>query len=101
MPPLDEKTIAGGLGTDVLEREEVRTDHGWNVLLWNDPVNLVGYVVMTLMRVLTMERDAAEQLTLAVHTDGKGVVFNGTQAEAEAKVAQLCAATLWATMERA
>jgi ATP-dependent Clp protease adaptor protein ClpS len=101
MPANTDTVVGTGGALDVLERTEERSDHGWNVILWNDPINLVPYVIATLIRILEIGPEDATELTQKVHVEGKAAAFNGTQAEAEAKMAQLQAATLWATLERA
>lgn len=88
--------------TDVLERvqEDLSLDQPWQVLLWNDPVNLTDYVTLTLVRVLEIDEPAAERLMLLTHTDGKTAVSHGTKAEAQKVATALQAATLWATLEK-
>ena len=93
-----------GTGTDVLEapvEETVTTpDTPWLVIVWNDPVNLMSYVVLVFQKVFGYSRAKAEKLMLEVHNDGKSVVASGTREKAEADVSRLHGHGLWATMEK-
>ena len=82
------------------EIEEVTvTDRPWLVIVWNDPVNLMNYVVYVFQKLFGYTRDKATRLMLQVHHEGKAVVSDGTREKAEADVARLHAHGLWATME--
>ena len=81
-------------GTDVLH------DRPWVVIVWNDPVNLMTYVVMVLQKLFGYSRAKATRLMLQVHNDGRAVVANGSREKCEADVARLHAHGLWATMQR-
>ncbi len=77
------------------------TAHPWQVVVWNDPVNLMSYVVMVLRKLFGHSKKKATELMLAIHNEGKAVVADGTREEAEQYVAALHGYGLWATMERA
>jgi ATP-dependent Clp protease adaptor protein ClpS len=78
----------------------VGPDTPWIVIVWNDPVNLMSYVVYVLQKVFGYSREKATKLMLEVHHDGKSVVSHGTREKAEIDVARLHAHGLWATMEQ-
>jgi ATP-dependent Clp protease adaptor protein ClpS len=80
--------------------EVVVTDRPWLVIVWNDPVNLMTYVVYVFQKLFGYSREKATKLMLEVHHDGKSVVSHGTREKAEVDVARLHAHGLWATMER-
>jgi ATP-dependent Clp protease adaptor protein ClpS len=80
--------------------EVVVTDRPWLVIVWNDPVNLMTYVVYVFQKLFGYSREKATKLMLEVHHDGKSVVSHGTREKAEIDVARLHAHGLWATMER-
>jgi ATP-dependent Clp protease adaptor protein ClpS len=80
--------------------ELVGTDRPWLVIVWNDPVNLMTYVVFVLQKLFGYSREKATKLMLEVHHLGKSVVAHGTREKAELDVARLHAHGLWATMER-
>ena len=75
------------------------TDKPWIVVVWNDPVNLMSYVVYVFQKLFGYSREKATKLMLEVHHDGKSVVSDGTREKCECDVARLHAHGLWATME--
>jgi ATP-dependent Clp protease adaptor protein ClpS len=75
------------------------TDRPWVVIVWNDPVNLMTYVVYVFQKLFGYSREKATKLMLEVHRDGKSAVAHGTREKAEIDVARLHAHGLWATME--
>lgn len=75
------------------------TDRPWLVIVWNDPVNLMSYVVYVFQKLFGYTRDKATRLMLQVHHEGKAVVSDGAREKAEADVSRLHAHGLWATME--
>jgi ATP-dependent Clp protease adaptor protein ClpS len=75
------------------------TDRPWIVIVWNDPVNLMSYVVFVLQKLFGYSREKATRLMLQVHREGKAAVSQGTREKAEADVARLHGHGLWATLE--
>ena len=55
----------------------------WNVIVHNDPINLMSYVTLVLQRVFGYPRDRAERLMLEVHTRGRSLVWSGGREQAE------------------
>jgi ATP-dependent Clp protease adaptor protein ClpS len=80
---------------------EETVDHGWNVVVWNDPVNLMDYVVWVFRRLFGFPEAKATQLMLAVHHEGRVIVATEPRERAEMDVYQLHRHGLWATMEEA
>lgn len=80
--------------------EEVGTDRPWVVVVWNDPVNLMSYVVYVFQKLFGYSREKATHLMLQVHHEGKAVVSSGAREKAEIDVARLHAHGLWATMQK-
>lgn len=85
---------------EVESGEDLEHDVPWVVIVWNDPVNLMSYVVWVLQKLFGFPYPKAEKLMMDVHTKGKAVVSSGSQAEAEGHVARLHAHGLWATMQK-
>lgn len=83
-----------------VDEKVVVPDVPWIALVWNDPVNLMPYVVFVLQKLFGYSREKATQLMLQVHNEGKAVVSNGTREKIEADVSRLHAYGLWATMQR-
>jgi len=77
----------------------VVTDKPWVVIVWNDPVNLMSYVVYVFQKLFGYSREKATRLMHQVHYEGKAAVSSGAREQAEADVARLHAHGLWATME--
>ncbi|MDO4898653.1 MAG: ATP-dependent Clp protease adapter ClpS [Rothia sp. (in: high G+C Gram-positive bacteria)] len=73
----------------------------WQVLVWNDPVNLMSYVTYVFRSHFGYDRAKAEKLMMTVHTEGKATVFSGSKEEAELHTSALHGWGLWATFERA
>lgn len=73
---------------------------GYLVVCWDDPVNLMTYVVHVFQKVFGWDRKKAEKHMLEVHNAGKSVLVRETFEEAEAHVHQLQAYSLQATVER-
>jgi ATP-dependent Clp protease adaptor protein ClpS len=77
----------------------VESDVPWIVIVWNDPVNLMDYVVYVFQKLFGYSREKATHLMYQVHYEGKAVVASGTREKCEIDVARLHAHGLWATME--
>ena len=76
------------------------TDKPWIVVVWNDPVNLMSYVVFVFQKLFGYSREKATRLMLQVHQDGKAVVSDGPREKCEGDVARLHAYGLWATLQQ-
>ncbi len=75
-------------------------DRPWEVVVWNDPVTLMSYVVFVLRRIFGYDEPTATRLMLQVHHQGRAVVASGPRERAEIAVAQLHAHGLQATVAR-
>jgi ATP-dependent Clp protease adaptor protein ClpS len=86
----------------ITPREETREARapGFLVICWNDPVNLMSYVVHVFQKVFGWDRRRAEKHMLEVHEKGRSVLVRESFEEAEAHVHQLQAYSLEATVER-
>ncbi len=74
-------------------------DVPWVVIVWNDPINLMSYVVFVFQKLFGYSREKATRLMLDVHHKGKAVVSSGPRDKAELDVFHLHEHGLWATME--
>lgn len=72
----------------------------WNVVVHNDPVNLMSYVTRVFMRVFGYPKKRAERHMLEVHQRGRSVVWSGAREPAESYVQQLHGYLLLATLEQ-
>ena len=90
-----------GVITEIETRDEDVLSTPWNVVVHNDPVNLMSYVTMVFQRVLGFPRDRATKHMLEVHHKGRSLVWSGERERAEAIVEQLHGYLLLATLEQA
>ncbi|MBA2743800.1 MAG: ATP-dependent Clp protease adapter ClpS [Chthoniobacterales bacterium] len=90
-------------GNPVIEQEPETAqdlDLPWQVVVHNDPVNLMNYVTMVFQKVFGFTRERAEKHMLEVHRDGRSIVWSGMRERAELYVQQLHGYLLLATLER-
>lgn len=80
-----------------------KTDLGspWNVVVHNDPVNLMSYVALIFRKVLGFSAEKAQEHMLEVHHKGRSIVWTGAREKAEFYVQQLHTHLLLATLEPA
>ena len=79
---------------------EEELDVPWQVVVHNDPVNLMTYVTMVFQRVFGYPREKAERHMLEVHHQGRSILWSGVRERAELYVQQLHGYLLLATMEK-
>ncbi|MDA7921255.1 ATP-dependent Clp protease adapter ClpS [Verrucomicrobiales bacterium] len=84
-----------------LTETETDLDTPWNVIVYDDPVNLMNFVTLVLKRVFGYPQEKAESLMMEVHKAGKSVVWTGEREKAELYVQQLQSFQLLAAMKRA
>ena len=82
------------------ERESVERDRIWLVVVWNDPITLMSYVVLVLRRLFGYDQETATRLMLQVHHEGRAVVATQPREQAEISVTRLHAFGLQATLAR-
>ena len=73
----------------------------WNVVVWNDPVNLMTYVVLVFRKLFGYSEATATKLMLQVHNEGRAIVASEPRERAEIAVYRLHHHGLWATLEQA
>lgn len=56
----------------------------WRVVVLNDPVNLMSYVVLVFKKVFGFNEETARKHMLEVHERGRSVVWTGLREKAEA-----------------
>ncbi len=82
------------------EKVQEAFEKNWNVIVWNDPVNLMNYVVFVFMKVLAFPKEKATRHMLEVHHQGKSCVATETREKAELYHQQLQAHGLTVTLEQ-
>ena len=86
---------------DSQTRTKEKTDKPWQVVVLDDPVNLMDYVSRILIRIFGFSREKADELMMAVHQQGRAIVWTGGREKGEMYVNQLHSAQLHATLEKA
>ena len=79
---------------------DLEPDVPWVVIVWNDPINLMSYVVYVFQKLFGYSRNKATELMLDVHQKGRAAVSHGAKEKCEFDVARLHAHGLWATMQK-
>ena len=80
---------------------ETKLQDLWRVVVLNDPVNLMSYVVMVFKKVFGFDETKARKHMLEVHQQGRSVLIREGAEKAEFYVHQLQGYKLQATMEPA
>ena len=86
-----------------IEKQEATSEEiamPWNVVVHNDPINLMSYVTMVFQRVFGYPRERAEKHMLEVHHNGRSILWSGVRERAELYVQQLHGYLLLATLEK-
>lgn len=73
----------------------------WNVVVWDDPINLMSYVVWVFRTLFGYPKAEATRLMLQVHNEGRAIVASEPREQAEMSAFRLHHHGLWATLERA
>lgn len=73
----------------------------WQTVVWNDPVNLMSYVVRVFRTYFGYSQERATQLMLAVHNDGHAIVATGPRETMEVHAQAMHDYGLWATVRKA
>lgn len=82
-------------------RESTALAVPWNVVVHDDPVNLMGYVTHVLMKIFGYDEKKAAVLMLQVHQQGRSIVWTGELEKAEFFTQQLQAHQLTSSLEKA
>ena len=90
----------GDSDTLTLTHTGTSLDVPWNVVVHDDPVNLMGYVTYVLMKIFGYDEKKAAILMMQVHQQGRSIVWNGQREKAEFYVQQLQAHQLKSTLEK-
>jgi len=97
------KPLESSVESPVVEQETRAAealDLPWQIVVHNDPVNLMTYVTMVFQKVFGFTREKAEQHMLEVHQQGRSIVWSGVRERAELYVQQLHGYLLLATLEK-
>lgn len=87
--------------TDLSEQQRAATNRPYQVVVWNDPVNLMSYVAWVFRSYFGHSKEKAKKLMLQVHHEGRAVVATGPREQAERDVTAMHNYGLQATVEEA
>lgn len=99
-PGEPEPTLTPGVVELPEEKSAPARDAIWNVVVFNDPINLMTYVTMVFQRVFGYSREKASRHMLEVHRRGRSIVWSGNRERAETYTHQLHGYQLLAQIER-
>ena len=85
---------------EVSTRELISPDIPWELIVWNDPVNLMSYVSYVFQSYFGYSETKAAKLMMEVHTLGRSAVAHGTKEKMEAHVVAMHGFGLWATVQK-
>ena len=100
MPKLSTVRNGGVDLPDIDVRDSVSADLPWNVVVHNDPVNLMSYVTKVFVKVFGFSEARAKKHMLEVHQKGRSIVWSGARERAEFYVQQLHGYLLLSTIEK-
>jgi ATP-dependent Clp protease adaptor protein ClpS len=72
----------------------------YELLVWDDPVNLMSYVAYVFQSYFGYSASRAEELMLRVHHEGKAVVASGSRERIEADLVAMHGYGLQATLRQ-
>jgi ATP-dependent Clp protease adaptor protein ClpS len=84
-------------GTDSLTAPDIP----WNLVVWNDPVNLMSYVSYVFQSYFGYSEAKADKLMMEVHKKGRSIVAHGSKEQVEQHAVAMHGFGLWATVEKA
>ena len=79
---------------------ETQVDRLWNVIVWNDPINLMTYVTFVFQKLFGYSVEVATRLMLEVHHEGRSIVATVEREKAEYYAGRLHGYGLQATIEK-
>ena len=104
-------TLSVALGPDTQESTQTGTavstgtltapDIPWNLVIWNDPVNLMSYVSYVFQSYFGYSETKANKLMMEVHKKGRSIVAHGSKEQVEQHAVAMHGYGLWATVEKA
>lgn len=71
---------------DTDKKTQDETTSAWHVVVLNDPVNLMDYVVMVFRKVFGYSLEKSKKHMLEVHEQGRSILWSGDKEKAEGYV---------------
>src|SRR5919112_1059198 len=88
-------------GTETSSESLTAPDIPWNLVIWNDPVNLMSYVSYVFQSYFGYPESKANKLMMEVHKKGRSIVAHGSKEQVERHAVAMHGYGLWATVEKA
>jgi len=86
--------------TETKTKSTTQTSTPWNVIIFDDPVNLMDYVTLVITKIFGYPKTKAETLMRQIHEQGKSIVWTGEKEKAELYVQQLHSHQLQASLQK-
>ncbi len=83
-----------------LTKQKTKSSTPWQVIVFDDPVNLMPYVTRVFQRVFSYPKEKAEYHMTEVHQLGKSLLWTGDRERAEVYVQQLHTYQLKASLQK-
>ena len=99
--PEDQPWESPDKGTSTLLDESADLDEPWQVIIFNDPVNLMSYVTVVIRRIFGYSETKARKHMMQIHREGKTIVWSGGRERAETYVQQLQSHQLLSSLRKA
>ena len=87
-------------GADETTETEGAPARPWQLVVWDDPVNLMSYVARVFRTYFGYSREVATRLMLSVHNEGHAVVATGPRETMEVHAQAMHDYGLWATVRQ-
>ena len=93
-------TLATSTTPEIETSRQTELESNWKVVVLNDPVNLMSYVVMVFKKAFGFDDTRARKHMLEVHEQGRSAVWSGPRERAETYVYTLQEWHLSAILEK-
>lgn len=92
--------MPGNAIPEIETTRQTELESNWKVVVLNDPVNLMSYVVLVFKKVFGFDDTRARKHMLEVHEQGRSAVWSGPREQAETYVYTLQEWHLSAILEK-
>jgi len=80
--------------------KELELEPVWQVVVYDDPINLMSYVTMVFQKIFGFSKEMAEKKMREVHEQGHSILWMGSREEGELYVEKLQGYLLTAALEQ-
>ena len=72
----------------------------WNIVLWNDEINPIEFIVEKVAKIATLTKEIAEKKAVEAHEKGKSLLLTTHKEKAELIVEQFTSHKITVTMKK-